>query len=99
MKVPGLLLLRGQQDLCFFNGRSRPNALDWSRVRGKLELKQPPEGPSMNQHNQAELTRALFEESGDALFLFDPGPDELVDVNPMGQRLTGFSREELLGLP
>jgi PAS domain S-box-containing protein len=37
----------------------------------------------------------LFEEAGDALFLFDPDTEEICDVNPMAQRLSGFSRAEL----
>jgi two-component system NtrC family sensor kinase len=45
------------------------------------------------------LARALFEESGDALFLFDPETDELLDVNPLVEKLTGFSRQELLRAP
>ncbi|MCS6851140.1 MAG: response regulator [Gemmataceae bacterium] len=43
-----------------------------------------------------ELAQALFEEAGDALFLFHPETDQLLDVNPMGQRLSGFTRDELL---
>ncbi|HEV3117034.1 MAG TPA: PAS domain S-box protein, partial [Gemmataceae bacterium] len=46
-----------------------------------------------------ELSVTLFEEAGDALFLFDPESEQLVDVNPMAQRLSGFSRPELLRLP
>jgi two-component system, sensor histidine kinase and response regulator len=45
------------------------------------------------------LAQALFEEAGDALFLFDPDTDQLQDVNPMASRLCGLSREELLRLP
>jgi PAS domain S-box-containing protein len=45
------------------------------------------------------LARALFEESGDALFLFDPDTDQLLDVNPLAEKLTGFSRQELMRLP
>jgi PAS domain S-box-containing protein len=47
----------------------------------------------------AEFARALFEESGDALFLFDPDTEAVLDVNPMAQRLCGFSRRELLRQP
>ena len=47
----------------------------------------------------AEFARALFEESGDALFLFDPDTETVLDVNPMAQRLTGFSRREMLRRP
>jgi PAS domain S-box-containing protein len=46
-----------------------------------------------------DLARALFQESGDALFLFDPDTDQLVDVNPLAESLTGFHRKELLHLP
>jgi len=50
----------------------------------------------MNSHEQAELARALFEKSGDALFLLDPETDQLLDVNPVALRLTGFSRSEVI---
>src|SRR5262249_857236 len=43
-----------------------------------------------------DLSDSLFEESGDALFLFDPNTEQLLDVNPMAQRLSGFTRPELL---
>ena len=46
--------------------------------------------------NIAELAQTLFEEAGDALFLFDPEDGALVEVNPMAQRLTGMSRHDLL---
>jgi PAS domain S-box-containing protein len=46
-----------------------------------------------------DLARALFEEAGDALFLFDPDTDQLLDVNPMAVRLTGLGRADLLRLP
>src|SRR5438132_6589653 len=49
--------------------------------------------------NAEELSVTLFEEAGDALFLFDPESEQLVDVNPMAQRLSGFSRAELLRMP
>jgi len=52
----------------------------------------------MNLHNAAELSQALFEEAGDALFLFDPETEQIHDANPMAQRLSGFSRSELLRL-
>ena len=38
------------------------------------------------------LAQALFEEAGDALFLFEPDTDRLVNVNPMAERLSGFPR-------
>src|SRR5258707_13159371 len=43
-----------------------------------------------------ELSVTLFEECRAALFLFDPDTEQLLDVNPMAQRLSGFSRQELL---
>ncbi len=45
------------------------------------------------------LGRALFQEAGDALFLFDPDTDRLIGVNPMAERLTGLSRDELVARP
>jgi PAS domain S-box-containing protein len=45
------------------------------------------------------LGRALFQEAGDALILFDPETDQILEVNPMAERLSGFSRGELLRLP
>jgi PAS domain S-box-containing protein len=53
----------------------------------------------MTSFDQAELARALFEESGDALFLLDPETDRLIEVNPVALRITGFSRGELLEYP
>jgi PAS domain S-box-containing protein len=49
--------------------------------------------------NAKDLAQALFEEAGDALFLFDPETDQLQDVNPMAERLSGYTRAELLGFP
>ncbi|HEV3438843.1 MAG TPA: PAS domain S-box protein, partial [Gemmata sp.] len=46
--------------------------------------------------DQSELAHALFEESGDALFLLDPETDRLIEVNPVVLRLTGFTRSEIL---
>ena len=53
----------------------------------------------MSRYNTQELAITLFEEAGDALLLFDPETEELVDANPMAQRLTGIGRSELLRLP
>jgi two-component system sensor histidine kinase/response regulator len=46
-----------------------------------------------------ELAEALFEEAGDALFLFDPDTDQVLQVSRVAEQLTGFSRAELLALP
>lgn len=43
----------------------------------------------------AELAQTLFEESADALILFDPETEQVLDVNPFAQRLTGYTRREL----
>jgi two-component system, sensor histidine kinase and response regulator len=52
------------------------------------------------EQNQIKgLGRALFQEAGDALFLFDPDTDRLMAVNPTAERLTGLSRAELLSKP
>ncbi len=53
----------------------------------------------MTTSDQTNLAQALFEESGDALFLLDPETDRLVEVNPVVLRLTGFSRAEVLKFP
>ena len=53
----------------------------------------------MTSHDQTELARILFEEIGDALFLLDPETDQLIDVNAVALRLTGFSRTEILQYP
>jgi len=45
------------------------------------------------------LGRALFNEAGDALFLFDPETEQLFDVNPMAESMSGFTRQELLQRP
>src|SRR5262249_23625223 len=54
--------------------------------------------PVMRHSTAKDLAQALFEEAGDALFLFDPDTDQLQDVNPMAERLSGFSRKELLAM-
>src|SRR5919204_2972683 len=50
----------------------------------------------MRHSSAKDLAQALFEEAGDALFLFDPETDQVQDVNPMAERLSGYSRQELL---
>src|SRR5437588_679780 len=48
----------------------------------------------MNSLYTEGLARALFEEAGDALFLFEPESDELLDVNRTAERMSGFGRPE-----
>jgi PAS domain S-box-containing protein len=50
----------------------------------------------MIAHNAEEIAQALFEEAGDALFIFDPDTEQIQDANPTAQRLSGFDRTELL---
>jgi PAS domain S-box-containing protein len=50
----------------------------------------------VSHYDRDELAITLFEESGDALFLFDPMSEDMIDVNPMAQRLSGFPYGELL---
>src|SRR5262245_26869386 len=45
------------------------------------------------------LSQALFQESADALFLFDPETEQILDVNSPGQRLTGFPLRDMLKAP
>ncbi len=54
---------------------------------------------NMEQNQIKGLGRALFQEAGDALFLFDPDNDKLMAVNPIAERLTGLGRQELLAKP
>jgi len=53
----------------------------------------------MSVFDAKEVGRAIFCESADALFLFDPETDQLLDVNPSAERLTGHSQKELLRQP
>ncbi|MFL5244378.1 MAG: ATP-binding protein [Gemmataceae bacterium] len=52
----------------------------------------------MMQYDPAELARALFEESGDALFLLHPDTGQILDVNPVALQLSEYSREQLLAM-
>jgi PAS domain S-box-containing protein len=51
---------------------------------------------TLRPYELEELAQTLFEEAGDALFLFEPDSEQILDANPMAQRLSGFSRPELL---
>jgi PAS domain S-box-containing protein len=53
-------------------------------------------GQREQEVSREELAITLFEESGDALFLFEPDTEELIDVNPAAERLSGFFCRELL---
>jgi two-component system NtrC family sensor kinase len=54
---------------------------------------------AMNRDSFTDLDSSLFREAGDALFLFDPDTDALLDVNPMSETLSGLARQELLAKP
>src|SRR5262249_8600380 len=54
---------------------------------------------AMNYDKREGLAQALFEESGDALFLFDPETDQLLDVNATAQRLICIPLRQLLRMP
>lgn len=45
------------------------------------------------------LAQTLFEEISDAAFLIDPGTMRFLNVNAVGQQLTGMTHKELLELP
>ena len=53
----------------------------------------------MSSLKSTDLAEALFEEAGDALFLFDPDSDDVLAVNATALRLSGFSKGELLKMP
>src|SRR5260370_542780 len=58
-----------------------------------------PSPPPRSPQDRAALGRAVIEEAADALFLFDPDNEQLLDVSAAAVRLTGFSREQLLRMP
>jgi PAS domain S-box-containing protein len=53
----------------------------------------------MSAYSREDLAAALFQETGDALFLFDPDTDQLLDINPVAERLTGVAGADLLRQP
>ena len=53
----------------------------------------------MNYDGFPGLARALFEESSDAQFLFDPQSGQILDANARAQLLSGFSLRDLLDSP
>jgi PAS domain S-box-containing protein len=42
--------------------------------------------------------RSVFEHTNDAIVIFDPDADEILEANPRATDLLGYSREELLGM-
>jgi PAS domain S-box-containing protein len=53
----------------------------------------------MSVFEAREVGRAIFAESADALFLFDPETDQILDVNPAAIRLTGCVQQDLMKQP
>ena len=53
----------------------------------------------MSVFEAREVGRAIFAESADALFLFDPDTDQVLDVNPAAMRLTGHVQQDLMKQP
>lgn len=52
----------------------------------------------MDSEHHEEIARGLFRESNDALFSFDTDENRVLDLNPVAQRLTGFSKEQARAL-
>jgi PAS domain S-box-containing protein len=50
----------------------------------------------MIAYDRDELAVTLFEESDDALFVFDPISEAMLDANPMAERLSGYTHAQLL---
>jgi len=59
--------------------------------------KQDRPGTSWDSSKPEDLHRIMFEEAVDGIFITDP-QGRLMAVNPRGIAMTGYSREELLGL-
>lgn len=52
----------------------------------------------MDSIDHEELSRCFFKETNDALFVFDPDDNRILDANPTAERLTGTRRKQLLGM-
>src|SRR6202044_111210 len=48
-----------------------------------------------HSHDPADLAVTLFQEARDALFLFRPRSEHVIDANAMAQRLTGLTHADL----
>ncbi len=56
-------------------------------------------GTSMNTGEILGLGESLFTEAGDGLFLYEPDTENLIDVNPMAERLIGLARDAIVRSP
>lgn len=51
-----------------------------------------------NRYERDDLYRTIFQESNDAILVFDPSNDRILDCNPAATELLGYEHEELLSL-
>ncbi len=56
------------------------------------------ERPPPAELDLAELAQALFEETADAMFLFHPESEQVLETNGVAEKLTGLPRQQLLGM-
>jgi diguanylate cyclase (GGDEF)-like protein/PAS domain S-box-containing protein len=63
-------------------------------VRAREAARPQPEAVDLSQ---TDTYRALFEHSNDAQYVLDLESQRFLEVNPSFERLTGYSRDELLG--
>jgi PAS domain S-box-containing protein len=47
----------------------------------------------------AQLFEQLFDRSSDPVYIVDPSEDRILDANPAGCGMLGYTREELLATP
>ena len=52
----------------------------------------------MDFDRQLEIARCQFRETNDALFVFDPRDQRVVDLNPAAMRLSGLTKKAALAL-
>jgi PAS domain S-box-containing protein len=52
----------------------------------------------MDSDRQLEIARCQFRETNDALFVFDPRDQRVVDLNPAAMRLSGLTKKAALAL-
>jgi PAS domain S-box-containing protein len=52
----------------------------------------------MNLERHVEFAHSLFREANDAFFVFNPGDQRIVALNPAALRLTGFERKDALAM-
>lgn len=55
------------------------------------------EGATVEESGSVDLFKTVFERIQTAILVIDPAAHRIVDVNPLMESLTGFSRDQLLG--